>query len=140
MNTKQFLNQAFYLNGLIEANNLELARLEALAQSVCSPDLSKERVQTSMKDDKVGETVVLIVELQNDIQADINKLIQVKRDVRRVINEISDSKLKLILQERYLNFKKWEEISLIIGCSFRWVVKLHSEALREAEKIIFATS
>lgn len=129
MNIKQFLNQAFHLNGLIESNKLELEKLRELAASVPAPDLSKERVQTSGTVDRIGNTVALIVDLEAEIQADINRYVKVKKDIRRVINAVTDQKLKLVLQERYLNFKKWEQIAVDMNYTMRRITQLHGEAL-----------
>jgi DNA-directed RNA polymerase specialized sigma subunit len=134
MDIKMFLNQAFHLNGLIEANRLELARLRDLSMSVRTPDLTKERVQSSGHNDKTGEIVAGIVDLENEIRADIRRYVKVKRDIRRVINAVADTKLKLILQERYINFKKWEEIADAMNYTVRRVLQVHSEALQEAAK------
>jgi hypothetical protein len=54
MTMKQFLNQAFQLNGLIEANKLELERLRELVASLTSLDLSKDRVQSSGVSDQTN--------------------------------------------------------------------------------------
>ncbi|NPV89544.1 MAG: hypothetical protein HPY50_02055 [Firmicutes bacterium] len=51
MTIKEFLNQAFQLDQLIEANKCELERLRLLAESVPIPDWTKERVQGGERSD-----------------------------------------------------------------------------------------
>lgn len=135
MTIKAFLNQAFYLDRLIEANKCELERLRLLAESVPIPDLSQERVQGGEQSDYVSKIVVSIVDLEKEIQVDIDRYIQVKQDIRCVINAIKKPILKLILQERYLNFKKWQEIADDTNYSLQRLFEIHNEALREAEQI-----
>lgn len=133
MSIKEFLNQAFYLDRLIQSNNDELERLRAVAESISSPDLSAERVQGGEPSDKVGNTVAKIVDLEREIQIEIDRYVQVKRDIRRVIDGVDKPKLKLILQERYLNFKKWEQIQDIVEITdLRYLFRLHNIALDEA--------
>jgi hypothetical protein len=135
MSIKEFLNQAFYLDRLIQSNVDELERLRAVAESISSPDLSTERVQGGEPSDKVGNTVVKIVDLEREIQNEIDRYVQAKRDIRRVIDGVDKPKLKLILQERYLNFKKWEQIQEIVEITdLRYLFRLHNVALEEAGK------
>lgn len=135
MTIKEFLNQAFYLDRLIQVNKDELKRLRSVADSIPSPDLSSERVQGGERSDRIGNTVARIVDLECEIQADIDEYIRVKCDIRRVINGVSKPKLKLILQERYLNFKKWEQIQDVVEITdLRYLFRLHNAALDEAEK------
>ena len=135
MSVKTFLNQAFHLDRLIEANKCELERLRSLAESVPMPDLSKEPVQGGERSDRIANTVAKIVDLEKEIQADIDRCVQVRTDIRRVIDTVEKPKLKLILQERYLNFRKWSDIQEIVEVAdLRYLFRLHNFALEEAEK------
>jgi hypothetical protein len=113
MSIKKFLNQAFYLDRLIQANRDELERLQAVAESISCPDLSAERVQGGERSDKIGNTVAKIVDLEREIQYENDRYVQARKDIQRVIDAVSKPRLKLILQERYLNFKKWEQIQTV---------------------------
>jgi hypothetical protein len=135
MSIKQFLNQAFYLNQLIETNKEKVRELKELAASIGSPDLSRERVQSSGHSDKVGDTVVKIVDLEAVIQSDIDRYIRVHSEIYALINAIEDNRLKLILQKRYLMFEKWDVIAAEIGLEdVRWIFRLHNRALKEVTK------
>ncbi|MEA5135377.1 MAG: DUF1492 domain-containing protein [Candidatus Fimivivens sp.] len=135
MSIKEFLNQAFYLDRLIQANKDELERLRSVAESISSPDLSTERVQGGERSDKVANTVTKIVDLEREIQAENDRYIRARIDIRRVIDAVDKPKLKLILQERYLNFKKWEQIQDIVEVvDLRYLFRLHNTALDEAIK------
>jgi hypothetical protein len=134
MSIKQFLNQAFYLNKLIEANKLELFRLRELAASVGSPDLSKDYVKSSGNTDKIGEIVARIVDLEDVIQADIDRYIKIKADIRALIANVENDCLRLVLQKRYLNLGKWEQIAVSMNYSVMQIWRLHGKALIEAAK------
>jgi DNA-directed RNA polymerase specialized sigma subunit len=129
MNIKQYLQQAFLLDKQIQANKFELERLRALAESVPAMMLTGDRVQTSSPTDRISRTVANIVDLESQIQNEINKYITIKYEIRNTINRVADSKLKLILQKRYLNFQSWEEIAVEMGYTTRRVWQLHGEAL-----------
>ena len=117
MSIKKILNQAFYLDRLIQANQCELERLCSFAESIPMPDLSNERVQGGERSDRVAKTAATIIDLERLIQADIEHYIRVKHEIRCVVDAVDKPKLKLILQERYLNFKKWEQIQDILDIS-----------------------
>ena len=134
MNTKKYLQQAFYLNQLIETNKYELERLRELSVSVQSPNLTDDRVQTSAPTDKIGETVARIVDLEVVILSDIDRYVKTKKEIRKVLSGVKDDKLKLILQKRYLNFDKWEKIAEDMNLEVRWVYILHKDALKAVEK------
>jgi hypothetical protein len=132
---KQYLQQAKRLDARISANMLEAERLRALATSIPSPGLSQDRVQASGAPDRIGGIVAEIVELETEISAEIDRLVGLKAEIRERIGMMADDDLKLILQKRYLNFQKWEQIAVDMGYNYRWVLKLHNKALREFEKL-----
>lgn len=135
MSIKVFLNQAFHLDRLIEANRCELERLRSLAECIPMPDLSQKPVQGGERSDRIANTVVKIVDLEKEIQVDIDRYVQVRTDIRHVIDAVEKPKLKLILQERYLNFRKWSDIQEIVEVAdLRYLFRLHNFALKEAAK------
>ncbi|NPV89545.1 MAG: DUF1492 domain-containing protein [Firmicutes bacterium] len=76
-----------------------------------------------------------MVDLEQELQNDLDSYIQVKSEIHRVIEAVEKPKLKLILQMRYANYKKWEEIQDALDVSdLRYLFRLHNDALKEAEK------
>ena len=136
MTAKQYLGQSFRLNAKIDANKMELERLRALAESVPSPDLSQDRVQTSGVNDRIGSTVVKIVDLEAVIQGEIDHFVDLQKEIRACLDKITDDTLKVILQKRYLNFQKWEQIAVDLECTFQWVHVLHKRALKIFEEFM----
>jgi len=133
MTVKEFLNQAYEFDKDIESNKLQIERLRVIAEYVSVPESVKIHGQSFKKSDHLENTVALIVDLEAEIIDDIQKYVRAIKDIRRVVNAIADQKLKLILQNRYLNFMKWNEIADNFGCSVRRVLQLHGFALIEAE-------
>lgn len=133
MTAKKYLNQAFRLNDKINANQMELDRLQELAVSIPSFDLSKDRVQSGSVSDHIGYTVDKIVALQQVINAEIDRLIDLKAEIRQRLNRISNDDFRLIIQKRYLNFQKWEQIAVDLGVTSQWAHVLHKRALKDFE-------
>jgi hypothetical protein len=136
MTAKQYLRQALRLNEKIDANMLELERLRALATAVSSPDLSQDRVRASGVSDRIGNIVAKIVDLEEKINAEIDKFVGLKKEIRERLSMMPDDDLRLILQKRYINFQKWEQIAVDMNFTFQWVHVLHKRALNEFKKFM----
>ena len=46
-----------------------------------------------------------------------------------IIRMVEDSTLRTLLEYRYINGKKWEEIALMMGYDYRYILKIHGKAL-----------
>ena len=70
-----------------------------------------------------------IVDLETEINTEIDKLVEKRKEIESVIRAVEDSTLRTLLEYRYINGKKWEEIALMMGYDYRWVLRLHGRAL-----------
>lgn len=130
MQAKRYLKQAYRLNELIESNKQEIADLRALSCSLPGTDYSQDRVQSSSSND-AGFTRIIhkILELENAINDDTEKMLSLKLEIRTVINAVQDNDEKLLLKYRYLNFMSWEDICFKMNVSMRTAHRIHSSAL-----------
>lgn len=80
---------------------------------------------------KVETCVLGIMELEEAILDEINEIKSLELENSRIIKEfVHDPNYKRILELRYLNYKRWEEIAVSMGYTFRWTQELHSRALK----------
>ena len=70
------------------------------------------------------------------VDAQIDKLIDIKQEIAAVIAEVPDTTLRTLLTKRYLNFEKWEKIAVDLNYSWRWTMKMHKQALQAVEPLI----
>ena len=130
MNVKEYLNQARCLNELIRSNEKEIADLRLSLSSISGIDYSKDRVQTTKQNDaSFVNLIAKILEFEDVIKADIEKLLSLKLEIRNVIDSVKDNEQRLILRCRYLNCMKWDEICEEIGVSDRTAHRIHKNAL-----------
>ena len=94
-----------------------------------SYELKPDKVQTSGAKDTLGETVVKIMSLEEDINARIDELVDMKQEAFTMINRIPDLDQQNILIGRYIQLKKWEDIALELNFSIQWVYELHGKGL-----------
>ena len=131
MNAKQYLKQAYRLNEMISSNQEELSALRESASSIPGIDYSKDKIQSSKSSGDAGFVNVIskIIELEDSINADIERMYDLKNEIRSVINNVQDADEKLLLRLRYINFNTWEEICDKLDVSIRTVHRIHSAAL-----------
>lgn len=131
MNAKQYLKQAYRLNEIIKSNQEELFALRELASSISGIDYSKDKVQSSKNsgDASFVNVVTKIVKLEDSINTDIATCINLKNEIRTVINEVQDVDEKILLRLRYINFYTWEQVCEKMDVSLRTTYRIHSTAL-----------
>lgn len=128
---KQYLRQAYRLNDLINCDLEELEQLKALSTSVSSPNLSgMPSSGTRNTEPAFVRAIEKIIELEKIIDAEIARYVDLKKEIRHVINELSDNDQKLVLRLRYIQFLKWESVAAEMELSLKQVHRIHNEALK----------
>ena len=132
MDAKEYLEQARFLDRQIYAKLDQVESLRAL--TVKRKALSDQNANNSGTE--ADELFCRIALLEQEIDADIDKLINIKIAIISQIAQLSNSSHRTILELRYLCGMPWEQISMQLGYTPHHVFKLHNNALRELEKII----
>jgi len=136
MTLREYLNQAFYIDGLIRSNRLEVERLRALISVTPGSDLTKPLIRTQAQKRYLENTALKIAALEAVIQAEIDDLLELKKRIRRIINAVDNAKLRLILHKRYIELKKWHEIANEMNYGIRRITQLHGQAIAIAEEAV----
>jgi len=135
MNAKQFLSQAYHLDQRINSKLEQVAGLRDLAARATA-GIHAARVSGTKQRSPLENAVVKLVDLEHEINADIDKLVDVKRGLAALIATIDNSAYRILLELRYLNGGTWEDVSTHMGYDLRWVYRLHNRALVEVERKI----
>ena len=130
MNAKEFFQRNYYLEQRV---NSRLRRLSDLRQVTSS--LGREPVSGSADVHKLDGTIAKIVDMEREINEDIDRLVDAKREAMAVIRQVEHPDQQLVLELRYLDFKSWPSIAEEMGLSPRWVQTLHERALAAVENI-----
>ena len=91
--------------------------------------LKPDKVQTFGSKDILGETIVKIMSLEDDINARIDELVTMKKEAFGMISKIPDLDQQNVLVGRYLQLKKWEDLAAELDCSTQWLYEIHGKAL-----------
>lgn len=128
---KEFLNRGYQSRIRIRAKKERIENWRRIAESITAA-IKPVAAFSSMPSKKVEDCVCNIIELQEEIQEEIGGLVQVEREIGRAITKaVEDPTLRALLEMRYLNYLKWEEIAVRLDVTFRWTMTLHRRALEE---------
>jgi hypothetical protein len=130
MTTKTYLSQARYLDMRIKSKIQQVDSLNELA-TTCTSVLTGMPRNPSGSTSRMADAVCKIVDLQNDINRDIDKLVDLKKEIMGVIKAVVNPEHQTLLEKRYLCFLSWEKIAVDMGYDLRYTHKLHIRALEE---------
>lgn len=135
MTAKEYLSQAHHLDQRIDAKIAQVASLNELATK-CTATLTGMPRKPNRGGSTMADAVCKIIDLQNEIAADMDRLVQIKKEIVDVIGKVDDVKFRILLEKRYLCSETWEEITVSLYHNRRWVFRLHDKALDEVQKIL----
>ena len=133
MTTKEYLNQISRLNRMINNKLSELAELKELSKSISAVS-NKERVQTSMEQDKIGNVLSKIDEMEREIDKMIDSYSDKRMHIIGQIDSMKDENSYDIIFSTYIEKKTFEKIADTKNYSFRQIIRLHGIALKQFEE------
>lgn len=141
MNVKNYLNQCYRLNEIIDSNKNELVNLNNLAISIQSMKFDSDKIKKSntSNDAKFVEIILKIEELERKIYDDIDKYVSLEDEIRNVIDSVKNNTERTIFRYRYLNFFTWEKIAGKTNLSVRQVHRIHKIALKNLQMSLNVT-
>lgn len=127
---KKYLSQAFGLNQRIESKLGQIEDLHNLATkaTVTYSDMPRN---PNKGQSRLEDCVIQIMELEAEINRDMIRLVELKKDIIRRIKAVENAELQTILELRYLSYMRWEEIAIELGYGIDNVFRLHRNALDE---------
>lgn len=130
MTAKEYLQQAYRLNELIDSDAQELERLRELAGKVGGSNFG-ERVQTSRNaDPSFVKYLGDIIEMEEKLQKELYDLVMLKKQMLSTLEKMNNRDERLLLTYRYMDNVSWEEIAGNLSVSMRTVHRIHSSALQ----------
>ena len=135
MDAKSYLKQIELYDIRINSKIEEVYKLKELATKVTST-LKADVVSGSMNQDKLGDAVGRIVDLQNDINESIDRYIDLREEIGKVFEKVTDSDEAAVLYKRYFLYKRWEQIACEMNMTYRNVCYIHGRALQTVESLL----
>lgn len=133
MTTKEYLKQARYLDLSIDAKLEQVASLHDLATKATSV-ISDMPGNSTRNTHRMEDTIIKMLMLENEINGDIDKLVDLKNEIQAKINSVEDDECRILLEKRYLNYESWEDIAKDMGYCLQNIYKIHTKALKKISK------
>ena len=127
MTAQEYLRSIKYLDNSINAKLTELDRLRHNAESIRGVSYEGDKVQGGIMD---GMKIVdKIIELNNVINAEIDRLVDLKADAHTKIEKVCNEKFISLLTDIYVNGYTLEQVAERMEKSYETICEWHGQAL-----------
>lgn len=133
MNAKEYLKQLAYIDMNINSRLVELGQVRANLQVVKSNGLKTVSVQENNVRN-YDDRYLKLFELDEEINKEVDRLCKLKNEARIKIDKCQNPLHQVVLRERYINGKNWEEIADFLHFSKSHVIRIHGSALVDFNK------
>lgn len=126
--TKKELHELYWIKRNIKQMEAKLIELETSATKITT-QLTSEMKSGVSSQDKLGDVVSKIVDLQDEINAQLRRYYERVNYIERAV-EALPSREAFLIRLRYLEQMSWEHICIEMNYSWRQIHYIHSEALK----------
>ena len=135
MGAKEYLEQIKLFDTHINNKLDELERLRSLVTKVTST-WKGDVVSGGGNQDKLGDAVARIVDLQHEVNKAIDAYIDKQKEIGAVLDQIKDPDQLRVLYKRYFDDLTWEQIACDMHMTYRNVCYIHGRALQTVGKLL----
>ena len=130
MTAKEYLKQAYRLDHRIDSDIAEMERLREMACSVGSPGFEEHHNPNRPTEAPFVRALEKMWAMQEKINAEIDRLVDLKAQMRGVIEAVPDTDERMVLRYRYIHNMTWEQIGDEIHADKSTVRRWHGSALQ----------
>ena len=135
MNAKEYLIQVVRLDTIIANKLIEKQQWMDIALGITA-NMGGERVQSSGAKSKMAEAVEKCVDMEAEINALIDRLIETKKEVVATIEQV-DSPIEYdVLHKRYIQKMQLQDIADCYDKEYGWATTTHGRALKSVQNIL----
>lgn len=127
MTAKEYLRSIKYLDHAINAKQAELDRLKRDMCSIKGVTYDGDKVQGGITDSM--KIVDKIIELNNLINAEIDKLVDLKAEAHAKIEKVCNEKFISLLTDIYINGYTLEQVAEKADKTYMTICRWHGQAL-----------
>lgn len=134
MKAKEYLQQLKKLDVMIGNKMIEIDQWQAIATgtTACSEG---ERVQASGSQQKMADAVTRYMDIQAELDADIDRFIDTKKEVIRTIEELEPMEYDL-LHMIYVQYLTLNDVADKYEKSYSSITTIHGRALKQVQRIL----
>ena len=135
MNAIEYLSQAYLLDQQIQTKLQQIASLRSLSGTMRS-FTGSEPVAHTRNVSALEDTVIKIMEEEQALNEQIDRLVDLKKEIAETISQVNNVTYRLILEKRHLCFLMWEQIACEMHYGVRTVQTKYNEALSIIQRIL----
>ncbi|GHU90032.1 hypothetical protein FACS1894217_08860 [Clostridia bacterium] len=128
ISAKEFLSQAYRIDQRINSKLEQIQSLRDLANKATAT-LTDMPSSGTRNVSRMEDIIIKMVDLENEINADINGLVDTKHQIVTAIKGVNNPEYQTLLELRYLCFKTWDEIAVTMNYGIDNIFRIHRRAL-----------
>jgi len=128
MTSKEYLGQTYRLDQRINSKLEQVSSLRELVVKATSTISDMPRAATPNRH-RMEDIICKIVGLENEINADIDRYIDLKKEIQMVIDAVPNLDERMVLSYRYTHNYTWSRIGEELNADERTVRRWHQLAL-----------
>lgn len=134
MRAKDYLQQIEKIDKLIENKITEKEHWMSVATSTTTFS-EGDRVQSSGSKQKMADAVCRYLSMEEEINAAIDRLIDLKQEVISTIEQLSLEEYD-VLHKTYVQLMTLQEVAIVKDKSYSWVTTKHGQALKHLQILL----
>ena len=119
MTAKEYLSQAYRIDQRINSKLEQVSSLRELSTKATAT-FSDVPPSGTRNVHRLEDVILKIVSLEEEIN----------HEIHTVIGEVRNPEYQTLLELRYLCFKSWEQIGVLMSYNTKYLFELHSRALK----------
>lgn len=136
---KKYLQQIRLYDSHISTKLEDLQHLKEMVTKI-TPTLKDNVVSGGGNQDKLGDAIAKIVDLEAEIDRDIDRYVAAKQEISATLDKLTDPDQLQVLHMRYVQYKAWEQIACDMHMTYRNVCYIHGKGLQAVNEIMKAES
>lgn len=133
MTAKEYLRQAYRLDHRIDSDITEMERLREMACSIGSPGFEEHYDPNHATEAPFVRALEKVWKMEEKINGEIDRLVDLKAQIRSVIEAVTDPNERMVLRYRYIHNMTWDQIGDELHADARTVRRWHGTALLHVE-------
>lgn len=132
---KKYLQQIRLYDSHINTKLEDLHHLKEMVTKI-TPTLKDDVVSGGGNQDKLGDAIAKIVDLEAEIDRDIDRYVAAKQEISATLDKLTDPDQLQVLHKRYVQYMTWEQIACEMNMSYRNVCYIHGKGLQTVNQIL----
>lgn len=127
---KNYLSKAYQVELRIDDRVAMIQSLRDLAVKA-GPTASDMPGSPNRNIRRMEDIIVKITDQENELRDEIDRLLDLRRSIHDLIAQVDVPEQQVVLEQRYLRYLGWDEISGNIGVCRRQVYRIHDAGLEK---------